>query len=122
MKNINKLLITLSVASLAVMGFAACKPDTPTPPAHEHTYTDWDCNATHHWRTVVCDQNEAAHEVQDGYATHTNADGVCTVCSYSQAEEKRVELVYKSATSGYSVYATPYGKSKATLTVPEQYN
>ena len=122
MKNINKILMTFSVAALAVMGFAACKPDTPAtpkPPAHEHTYTDWDCDATHHWRTVVCDKHDSSHEVQDGYAAHTNDNGICTVCSYSQAEGKRVEFVYKVVTDGYSVKATPYGKTKTTLTVPE---
>lgn len=127
MKNtVKKLLITFSVAALAVVGFAGCKPDKPgpgpdpTPPAHVHTYTDWECNATHHWRTVVCDKHDATHEVQDGYGTHSYENGVCRVCGYDQVLGERVEFIYKVVTGGYSVSATSYGKTKATLTVPAQ--
>lgn len=62
--------------------------ETVTPPAHEHTWSDWKCDGTSHWRVCVeCgavkDRSEhvfgAWEQVGDGLWERS-----CTVCGYVQ--------------------------------------
>lgn len=62
--------------------------ETVTPPAHEHTWSDWKCDGTSHWKVcevcgAVTDRSEhvfgAWEQIDDGLWERS-----CTVCGYVQ--------------------------------------
>lgn len=62
--------------------------ETVTPPAHEHTWSDWKCDGTSHWR--VCEECGAVKDRSEHVfgAWEQVGDGLwersCTVCGYVQ--------------------------------------
>lgn len=62
--------------------------ETVTPPAHEHTWSDWKCDGTSHWR--VCEECGAVKDRSEHVfgAWEQIGDGLwersCTVCGYVQ--------------------------------------
>ncbi len=62
--------------------------ETVTPPVHEHTWSDWKCDGTSHWR--VCEECGAVKDRSEHVfgAWEQVGDGLwersCTVCGYVQ--------------------------------------
>ena len=50
--------------------------------AISHTYGDWSSNDTHHWKDCTCCAN-GKDRINE--ATHTLADGVCSVCGWAES-------------------------------------
>jgi hypothetical protein len=67
---------TVSVAGISAM--VLVKGQT----AISHTYGDWSNNETHHWKDCTCCVN-GKDRINE--ATHTLADGVCSVCGWVES-------------------------------------
>lgn len=74
-KPLGTLLAILLLLSLSLPLATACGDET-----HTHVWSDtWTRNETYHWHAATC-----GHDVSQDLAKHTfGADGVCTVCGWS---------------------------------------
>lgn len=103
MKKVNKFLGVALLSALAITSVAfatSCNKKKPTPPPHEHTYSDtWSKNETQHWKDATCahtgEKSELAnHTYNNGVVTKPATEtekGVktytCTACGYSYTED-----------------------------------
>ena len=81
-----KILWIIALVAILTMAFIGCKDDdTPTPETftvHTHDFSGaWHMDATHHWKECPSDGMEGLK------ATHSPADGVCTVCGYDNTPD-----------------------------------
>ena len=52
---------------------------------HEHEFSaDWSSDATNHWHAAICDKKDECASATADLAAHTFADGVCSVCGYTE--------------------------------------
>ncbi len=134
-------LLAFSAATAAVFGIAACKKKEPSPPPHEHSYSEtWSSDDASHWHASTCGHEDAvsgkaAHDYVNGvcgtcnhvHENHTFEGTTCTVCGYTLPSSK---LQYEEVlgedgetVTGYSVVG--WGESetdRTNLVIPAEYS
>ncbi len=94
-----KKVFTIILMALAITAlFVSCDD-----PKHEHSYGDWQSDATNHWHECSCGEkiDEAAHTFEwKQSADNTKHYQECKVCGYktAEAEHTNTETTVKAAT------------------------
>ena len=123
MKKLSDLILSL-ILSLSSLGLVACSSSTPKHT--DHTFADWTCTTTHHYKVCTID----GCEEKQFNGAHAFTNGVCVVCDFvevfeTEATPDNFTSVISKAKDGleitlapgrYSVSVEIAGKKNLTLT------
>ena len=92
MKRHLSLVVSVLVLIAMVVSVASCDLVPGSDKKHEHTFSeDWSSDATNHWKTATCDDNDECKSATAEVAAHTFSDDTCTVCGYKKTVTEPVE-------------------------------